>query len=128
MFTCVNPAAVRRSALLPLWLPWNCTDSLDFLKRTTPHLDRKRPVLFTLLSNFSITPDLVSWAEWLEALADFDTHILGQRRWLFPSDPTGLWRTGDELCAWCNIYPRPVEATATLDDVLHEAHTLNGNV
>jgi hypothetical protein len=105
MFTCVNPAAVRASSLIPLWLPWNCTDSLAFLKQMTPRFDRDRPVLVTLLSNFSLTPDTVSWNEWTSALSEFDAKMLGQRRRLFPSDPVGLWRTGAMAARLVRLHP-----------------------
>ena len=120
MFTCVNPAAVRASSLIPLWLPWNCTDSLAFLKQMAPRFNRDKPVLFTPLSNFSLTPDTVSWDEWVSALSGFDARILGQRRWLFPSDPAGLWRAGEALRGWCELHPRRCEAALTVDEVLSE--------
>jgi hypothetical protein len=120
MFTCVNPAAVRAASLLPLWLPWNCTDSLAFLKQMTPRFDPHKPVLFTPLSNFSLTPDTVSWDEWSSALSGFDAKMLGQRRRLFPSDPAGLWRTGEALRKWCELQPRRFEAKLAVDDVTSE--------
>jgi hypothetical protein len=120
MFTCVNLAAVRAASLITLWLPWNCTDSLAFLKQMAPRFNRDKPVLFTPLSNFSLTPDTVSWDEWVSALSGFDAGILGQRRWLFPSDPAGLWRTGEALRGWCELHPRRCEATLTVDEVLNE--------
>jgi hypothetical protein len=120
MFTCVNPAAVRASSLIPLWLPWNCTDSLAFLRQMAPRFDRDRPVLFTLLSNFSLTPDTVSWGEWASALSGYDARMLGQRRWLFPSDPAGLWRAGEALRGWCELHPRRFDGKLAVDEVLSE--------
>jgi hypothetical protein len=116
MFTCVNPAAVRAASLIPLWLPWNCTDSLAFLKQVTPRFDRDRPVLFTPLSNFSLTPDTVSWDEWTSALSGFEAKMLGQRRRLFPSDPVGLWRTGEALREWCELHLRRFEGRLMVDE------------
>jgi hypothetical protein len=120
MFTCVNPAAVRASCLIPLWLPWNCTDSLAFLKQMTPRFDRDRLVLFTLLSNFSLTPDTVSWDEWASALSAFDAKMPGRRRRLFPSDPVGLWRTGAALRDWCDLHPRRCDGKLVVDEVLSD--------
>ncbi len=121
MFTCVNPAAVRASSLIPLWLPWNCTDSLASLRQMTPRFDRARPVLFTPLSNFSLTPDTVSWDEWVAALSEFDAQLLGQRRWLFPSDPVALWRTGEALRGWCELHPRRCDGKMAVDEVMQSA-------
>jgi hypothetical protein len=118
MFTCVNPAAVRAASLIPLWLPWNCTDSLAFLNQMTARFDRNQPVLLMLLPNFSLTPDTVSWDEWASALSGFDARLLGQRRRLFPSDPAGLWRAGEGLREWCERHPRRCQAKLTVDDLL----------
>jgi hypothetical protein len=84
----------------------------------TPRFDRDRPVLVTLLSNFSLTPDTASWDEWTSALSAFDARLLGQRRRLFPSDPAGLWRTGEALRDWCELHPRRCEAILTVDEVM----------
>ena len=121
MFTNVQPAAVRRSRLLPLWLPWNCVDSLDFLLRMRPRFPAGVPVLFLLLSNFSLTFDTVPWRGWLDALRGLDLRILGQRERLFPSDPVGLWAGGEELEAWCARHPDPVSGRMSLEELLELA-------
>jgi hypothetical protein len=103
-FTQVAPAAARRTALLPLWLPWNCEDSLDFLRRAlrdlkqTPLL-KDKPILWMPLPNFVETFDMAPWSGWLEALsgiapayrvAGSNVHPLGMRPHLYPADPTAL--------------------------------------
>jgi len=118
MFTNTQPAAVRRSRLLPLWLPWNCTDSLEFLLRMRPHFSPRLPALFLLLTNFSLTYDLTPWRGWLDALSGFDVRILGQRERLFPSDPVGLWAGGAALERWCAAHPDPVTARMSVEELM----------
>ncbi len=78
-------------------------------------------MLFTPLSNFSLTPDTVSWDEWVAALSEFDAKLLGQRRWLFPSDPVALWRTGEALRGWCELHPKRYDRIMALAEVMRSA-------
>jgi len=117
VFTQSNPAAPLASRLLPLWLPFNCTDSLDFLRRVRSSLPADRPVLFTPLSNFVHTFDTVGWEAYQEALAGLEVIVLGVRRRLFPSDPAGLWRPARALARWCRAHPDPVRARLRAEEL-----------
>jgi len=108
MFTQSNPVAPLRSRLLPLWLPFNCEDSLAFLRRMRGALPAGRPVLFTPIVNFVHTLDMASWNAYQEALAGLDLQVLGVQERLFPSDPGGLWRPARRLAHWCREHPAPV--------------------
>lgn len=123
MFTNVQPSVVRRARLLPLWLPWNCTDSLAFLQRMRPSL--VAPALFLLLSNFCLTFDLVSWREWSEALQGLSPHFLGQREELFPSDPVGLWAGGEALWEWSQRNVSPVTERLSAEELSKLAERLS---
>lgn len=112
-FTLVNPVATRLSSLLPLWLPFNCTDSLAFLKRTLSAFPAGRPVLFAPLPNFAPAFDTVSMAAWLEALSGFDVHLLGINPRHYPQDLAGLFRFTPALKNWCERHPAPVQARLT---------------
>lgn len=113
VFTQSNPAAPLASRLLPLWLPFNCTDSLHFLERMRGELPPNGIVLFTPLSNFVHTFDTVGWGAYQEALEGLDLRVLGVRKRLSPSDPVGLWRPARLLERWCRQHPDPVRARLT---------------
>ncbi len=123
-FTQVAPLAPRRSALLPLWLPWNCTDSLAFLQRSRAFFPPDRPVLWLPLPNFVETFDTVLWQGWLTALEGLEVQALGMNPRLYPADPTALFTVGDALRAWVEAHPRPVTGVLTADAVLEEALAL----
>lgn len=110
VFTQSNPVAALTSRLLPVWLPFNCADSLRFLRRMRPLLPAGRPVLLTPLSNFVHTFDTAAWEAYEEALGGADLDVLGVRRRLFPSDPAGLWRPARALAEWCRQHLDPVQA------------------
>ncbi len=108
VFTQTNPTAPLASRLLPLWLPFNCTDSLRFLQQMRGELPADRPVLLTPLSNFVQTFDTAGWEAYQEALTGMDLRVLGVRERLFPSDPAGLWKPARMLSRWCAKHPDPV--------------------
>ncbi|MDY7042494.1 MAG: hypothetical protein SVX38_16705, partial [Chloroflexota bacterium] len=116
-FTQANPIASRRSGLLPLWLPWNCTDSLPFLRQMTTKFPPGKPVVFTPLANFTRTFDLATLDQYRDILAGFPLILLGMNQRLYPSDPTSLFRTSRELERWCAAHPAPVRAHLTTDEL-----------
>ncbi|MBN1874119.1 MAG: hypothetical protein JXA33_07800 [Anaerolineae bacterium] len=128
-FTQVAPAAVRKAALLPLWLPRNCISSLEYLKRVRrdfgqiPEL-KDAPVFWLPLPQFVETFDTVSWEAWMEALAGLDVRPLGMRPHFYPTDPLALCATRQELETWVDIHPCPVAETATVDMLLEEIRAL----
>jgi hypothetical protein len=109
-FTQVNPAAVRLSSLLPLWLPFNCTDSLTYLNRMLPELNSELPVLFAPVPNFAPAFDSAPIGAWLQALSGFDVRLLGIDPRHYPEDLAGLFRFTPALKAWCDRNPAPVDA------------------
>ena len=117
VFTQSNPIAPLVARLLPVWLPFNCTDSLDLLREVRAALPVDRPVLFTPLSNFVHTPDTVGWGDYEAALDGLDVGVLGVRRGLFPSDPAGLWRPAEELARWCRRHPDAVGVRLGVGDL-----------
>jgi len=118
VFTQSNPAAPLAARLLPLWLPFNCTDSLRFLRAMRSELPANRPILITHLPNFIATFDTAKWSAYQETLAGFDLQVLGMRERLFPSDPAGLWRPAQELARWCRQHPNPVSARLAPEELL----------
>jgi len=116
-FTQANPIAARQSRLLPLWLPWNCTDSLSFLRRMIAEFPREKPVVFTPLANFTRTFDLATLEQYCDILTGFPLILLGMNPRLYPADPTSLFRTARELAHWCAAHPSPVQVYLTADEL-----------
>jgi len=116
-FTQVNPVAARLCGLLPLWLPFNCTDSLDFLRRTLPHLPKDKPVLFAPLPNFAPAFDTVPIDAWLELLHGWDVQLVGINPRQYPEDLAGLFRFTPALQRWCAQHPAPVHARLSSDEL-----------
>jgi len=117
-FTQISPIAALRSRLLPLWLPFNCTDSLAFLRKAISRFPPTIPVLFTPFANFVITFDLVPLRDWLEVFEGRPLITLGMNLRLYPCDPTTLYRREEELAAWCATHPDPVRASLSVEELL----------
>ncbi|MBC7263953.1 MAG: hypothetical protein H5T64_06270 [Chloroflexi bacterium] len=116
-FTLVNPVASRISRLLPLWLPFNCRDSLDFLRRMLPEIPTEMPVLFAPLPNFAPAFDTVPMAEWQTTLSNHKVNWLGINPRLYPTDILGLLRFRREIESWCQAHPDPVRAHLTVEEL-----------
>lgn len=125
-FTQTNPLAVRQSRLLPLWLPWNCTDSLPFLRRMAAEFPPGKPVVFTPLANFTPTFDLATLDQYREILRGFPLVMLGMNPRLYPADPTSLFRTARELERWCAAHPAPVRIHLSSDELAMCAQEIKG--
>ncbi|HNT75562.1 MAG TPA: hypothetical protein PKH77_11140 [Anaerolineae bacterium] len=128
-FTQVAPAATRAAALLPVWLPRNSTDSLNFLHRMrrefrlNPEL-REKPVFWLPLPHFTESFDMAPWEAWLDALKGLDAHPLGMRPALYPADPLAFHAPRQALMEWVATHPSPVTERATLGMILEEARLL----
>jgi hypothetical protein len=90
MFTQFDATAVIKGSLLPLWLVFNTRDSMEFLKTMLPKFPPNKPVYFSPLSTFTITPDITPWHEWAEALKGLDWFNIGTRPDHYPADARTL--------------------------------------
>lgn len=127
--TQVAPAATRAAALLPVWLPGNGADSLDFLRRIQRgfrlNLElRNKPIFWLPQPNFVEPCDMAPWDAWPEALNGLDVHPLGMRPQFYPADPAALYAPRQALQEWVAAHPRPVTERAPLEMILEEARVL----
>lgn len=109
VFTQYDASAVIRSGLVPLWLIFNTNDSAEFLAKMAPQMKDGKPVFFSPLSTFSITPDLVPWVKWEEALMGIDWINVGTRKTHYPADTWTVvdWQT--PLQKWCKAHEDPIK-------------------
>jgi hypothetical protein len=100
VFSQYDPLAVYRYGLLPLWLIFNTRDSLRYLANMAKEFEHDKPLLVSLLSTFSVTPDMAGWEEWQECLKTFSVVHIGARRTHFPADPLTLVKWQTQLNRW----------------------------
>jgi hypothetical protein len=121
-FTLVSPTAALRAGLLPLWLPFNCSDSLEFLRGMSPNFPRGKPVLLAPVPSYSPSWDVASAEQWQAACgAGADVSWIGVDPAAYPVDVAGLFRFVPDLQAWCaanQIRPRPPFSIADLETLI----------
>jgi hypothetical protein len=76
-----------------------------------------KPVFFTAVSTFSITPDGVPWSEWEQALAGLDWINIGPRPSHYPSDPLTLINWTKPLRRWVEKHKKPIQGRLNADQV-----------
>ncbi|MFH2039382.1 MAG: hypothetical protein ABIJ65_08105 [Chloroflexota bacterium] len=107
-FTQFDSQAAIRSGLLPLWLIFNTRDSLLYLKGMCLEFPPLKPVFFSPLVTFTITPDIVPWSDWEEVLSNWDWINIGTRPSHYPSDTRALVHWTKHLRSWVAENPQPV--------------------
>lgn len=117
MFSQFDPHAVMQAGLLPVWLVFNTWDSLQFLTSMRPHFPQEKPVFFSPLSTFTLTPDLVPWESWIEALSGLDWRNVGTRPSHYPADALALTRWAEPLRDWVAENYRPMKARLAAEEL-----------
>jgi hypothetical protein len=107
-FTQFDTQAAYRSGLLPLWLIFNTQDCLLFLKEMCAKFPPLKPVFFSPLATFSITPDIVPWSDWEAVLSGWDWTNIGTRPSHYPSDTRAIVRWAEPLHKWVADNPQPI--------------------
>ena len=125
MFSQFDAAAARNGGLLPLWLVFNTEDSLEFLKEMQPKFPAGKPVFFSPLATFSITPDLVSFQSWNEALGDSSWINIGARASHYPADSRALVKWQQPLREWVEANPQPIEHSLSPEEFLDLVKTIS---
>jgi hypothetical protein len=110
------------TALLPLWLPFNCEDSHDFLLSVTNVLRSHWDVWISLHPSFCRPPDLVEIRRWRKALERFNgIHWLGTDPDSFPADVMSYVHFHEQtkrLAGQLRKDIPPAESLTLLDDAL----------
>jgi len=108
VFSQYDASAVLRSGLVPLWLIFNTNDSAEFLARMAKVFKKDKPVFFSPLSTFSITPDLVPWENWEKALNGINWINIGTRKSHYPADTWTVVDWQKPLQDWCKKHEAPI--------------------
>jgi hypothetical protein len=125
MFSQFDATAVMKAGLLPLWLVYNTGDSLRFLESMRPLLQIGKPVFFSPLSTFSLTPDLVPWNKWIYSLQGLDWINIGARSSHYPADAAALVDWAAPLHAWIEQYPNPIQSILSAEELSLVVNRLN---
>lgn len=123
MFSQFDTAASFQAGLLPLWLVFNTRDALEFLRQMRPDFPAGGPVFFSPLSTFSVTPDLVPFREWEEALPGFIN--IGAHKQRYPADLRALADWATPLHDWVRAHRRPVQARLSAEELLEISRNLD---
>jgi len=116
-FSQFDSNTAMQTGLLPLWLIFNTTDSVKFLKEMSSAFPLNKPIFFSPLSTFSITPDMAAWHDWENAIGK-DFINIGARKSHYPSDTSALLHWASPLHAWAKQNIRPLVARLTADELL----------
>jgi len=117
MFTQFDASASMQGGLLPLWLIFNTDDSLAYLQEMRASFPAGKPVFFSPLATFSLTPDCTPFAEWEAALARFEWVNIGTRRSHYPADARALINWVKPLRKWVQANSQPIRAHLSPDEI-----------
>jgi hypothetical protein len=110
MFSQFDPSLALQAGLLPLWLVFNTWDSLEFLKNMLPAFPENKPVFFSPLATFTLTPDIVAWEDWEKSLQGKDWTNIGARSSRYPADALALLDWKSQLRLWVSKNSSPVQS------------------
>ena len=72
-----------------------------------------KPVFFSPLATFSLTPDIAKWDTWNDALGNLDWINIGTRKSHYPADTAALVDWQKPLHEWCNNHENPIKTRMT---------------
>jgi hypothetical protein len=124
MFSQFDASAARQAGLLPLWLIFNTKDSLEYLKEMRANFPADKPIFFSPLATFSVTPDLVQWQEWESALEGLEWINIGTRPSHYPADARALVKWVEPLRNWVAENQQPVSGFLTGEELAQLAQRI----
>jgi hypothetical protein len=124
MFSQFDASASMQTGLLPLWLIFNTDDSLAYLKEMRTRFPAGKPVFFSPLATFSLTPDHTPFDDWVSAFADFDWVNIGARRSHYPADARALVSWAQPLRQWVLNNRQPLRFRLSVEEIDYLVKTL----
>ncbi len=125
MFSQFDVYSILRSGLIPLWLIYNTWDSLRFLLSMRPELEMGKPIFFSPLATFSLTPDLVPFVEWEKALQGLDWRNIGARPSHYPADSKTISDWAIPLHKWVEQHKDPIQLNLPAEELSMLANRLD---
>ena len=119
MFSQFDANAARQTGLLPLWLIFNTQDSLKYLKEMRKQFPVDKPVFFSPLATFSVTPDLVPWKDWESAMKGVKWINIGTRSRHYPADSRALVKWVQPLRKWVEMNLHPLTTFLSAEELVH---------
>jgi hypothetical protein len=123
-FSQFDSTSARLGGLLPLWLIFNTKDSARYLKDMASKFPKDKPVFFSALSTFSLTPDMATWEAWMDALGRADFISTGSRQSHYPADARALVTWQASLRDWVENNRQPITTTLTAEEMAQLAKDL----
>jgi hypothetical protein len=123
-FSQFDSTSVRSGGLLPLWLIFNTKDSARYLKEMAKEFPKDKPVFFSALSTFSLTPDMATWEDWMDAMGRTDFINTGSRQSHYPADARALIKWQVPLREWVEKNRQPITTTLTAEELARLAKDL----
>jgi hypothetical protein len=127
-FTLTSPTGALRAGLLPLWLPFNCLDSLAFLQDMAAEFPPGKPILLAPLPSFAPSWDVTRAEQWQAACGpQAGVAWLGIDPHAYPVDLAGMFRFLPALQEWCaksGPHEHPAFAVADLEKLIRRLGTL----
>ncbi|MHC1741000.1 MAG: hypothetical protein AB9897_07825 [Anaerolineaceae bacterium] len=124
VFSQYDATSIIKTGLVPLWLIFNTDDSVRFLKKMVPQFPVGKPVFFSPLSTFSLTPDLASWESWNDALNGIPWINIGTRSSHYPADTNALVDWQKPLDDWCKNNENQIHTRMTSEILQQLAKTI----
>jgi hypothetical protein len=118
MFSQFDASASLQAGLLPLWLIYNTGDSLEFLREMRGQFPDGKPAFFSPLATFSLTPDLVPWVDWEDALGGIEWTNIGTRPSHYPADARALVKWVEPLREWVEKNRNPITMRLGVEEFL----------
>lgn len=115
-FSQFDSVSAMQSGLLPLWLIFNTIDSVDYLREMSKSFPINKPIFFSALSTFSLTPDMAQWNAWSNAIGREFINI-GARKSHYPSDARALIKWAEPLRDWTNKNTNPIMSRLTAEEL-----------
>jgi hypothetical protein len=123
-FSQFDSTSARLGGLLPLWLIFNTKDSARYLKEMAAKFPKDKPIFFSALSTFSMTPDLATWKDWVDAMGEREFINTGTRESHYPADARALVEWQNPLREWVGQNPQPIYSSITAAELVQLAKDL----
>lgn len=103
---------------------FNTRDSARYLKEMSAQFPADKPIFFSPLATFSLTPDIAAWEEWIAALGRADFINTGARASHYPADARALIEWNRPLREWAQAHPAPIRAKLEAEELQQLARAL----